>query len=87
VVAAYNDFRGVPEPALPASALDGGGNLAVAPLFAAPDLEDYRLAPDSPGIDAGDPSPAFNDPDGSPNDIGAFGGPDGDWVPLPPLDP
>ncbi|MCB9685724.1 MAG: hypothetical protein H6735_11850 [Alphaproteobacteria bacterium] len=33
---------------------------------------------DSPLLDAGDPSPAFNDPDGSRSDIGAFGGPDAD---------
>jgi hypothetical protein len=33
------------------------------------------LAPGSPAIDAGDPDPAFNDPDGSRNDLGAFGGP------------
>ncbi len=39
--------------------------------------EDYELASSSPCIDAGDPNPFFNDPDGSRNDIGAisYGGP------------
>lgn len=41
--------------------------------------EDFRLLPGSVGIDAGNPDPAFNDPDGSRNDIGAYGGPLGDW--------
>jgi hypothetical protein len=43
----------------------------------------YALAATSPAIDAGTGDP---DPDGSPNDIGAFGGPDGAWyleVPWP----
>jgi hypothetical protein len=35
----------------------------------------YSLAPSSPAIDAGDPRAFFNDPDGSRNDMGAFGGP------------
>jgi hypothetical protein len=33
---------------------------------------DYTLRPYSPCIDAGNPSPVFNDPDGSRNDIGAY---------------
>jgi len=41
------------------------------PLFLDPDNGDYRLSPDSPCIDAGDPdSPP--DPDGTRADIGAF---------------
>ncbi len=36
----------------------------------------YTLDVSSPAIDSGIGDP---DPDGSPNDIGAFGGPDGDW--------
>jgi acyl-[acyl carrier protein]--UDP-N-acetylglucosamine O-acyltransferase len=36
---------------------------------------DYTLQPSSSAINAGDPSPAFNDPDGSRNDMGLFGGP------------
>lgn len=47
------------------------GNLAVDPMFA--DTITFKLAPDSPLIDAG--SPDFTDPDGSPSDIGPWGGP------------
>ncbi len=54
-------------------------NLAVDPLFLNPGGGDFRLADGSPCIDAGNPDPAYNDPDGSPNDMGAFGGPYGDW--------
>ena len=38
---------------------------------------DFHLVTGSPCIDSGDPDPAFNDPDGSRNDMGAFGGPEG----------
>lgn len=41
--------------------------------------DDFHLLPGSVGIDAGNPDPVFNDPDGSRNDIGAFGGPLGNW--------
>jgi hypothetical protein len=56
--------------------------------------DNFCLAPGSPAIDAGDPDPAMNDPDGTRNDMGAFGGPgapdctymldaDGDdWMPI-----
>jgi hypothetical protein len=37
---------------------------------------DYHLAFGSPCIDAGNPAAEYNDPDGSRNDMGAFGGPD-----------
>ena len=52
-------------------------------------LDDYGLDPlyenghhlqaSSPCIDAGDPDAAYNDYDGSQNDIGCYGGPGGDW--------
>ena len=45
------------------------------PLFIDEDSFDYRLANGSPGIDQGDPDPVYNDPDGSRNNMGAFGGP------------
>lgn len=50
----------------------GDGAFSDDPLFWG---EGFRLAPGSPCIDAGNPDPAFADPDGSRNDIGAFGGP------------
>ena len=41
--------------------------------------EDFHLLPGSICIDAGNPDSVFNDPGGSRNDIGAFGGPLGNW--------
>ena len=63
----------------------GEGNIDENPLFTAPtegDGADYdglnalwTLLEGSPCIDAGDPDAAYNDPDGSQNDMGAYGGP------------
>lgn len=56
----------------------GQGNLYGNPRFVAPAWGgdgDYHLQGGSPAIDAGHPDPQFNDPYGSRNDIGAFGGP------------
>jgi azurin len=39
----------------------------------------YSLASNSPCINAGDPDFQYNDTDGSRNDMGAYGGPGGDW--------
>jgi hypothetical protein len=82
------------------SPLSSTGNISAPPGFVqfSNDLvwanDDLCPGPGSPMIDAGDPDPAFNDPDGSRNDMGAFGGPDaftclevqdqdGDgWMPL-----
>jgi hypothetical protein len=50
--------------------------------FVDPLAGDFRLTDDSPCRDAGDPD--ATDPDGSRADIGAFGGPDGDWIPWIP---
>jgi parallel beta-helix repeat protein len=36
---------------------------------------DFHLKAGSPAINAGDPAPAYNDPDGTRNDLGAYGGP------------
>jgi hypothetical protein len=47
------------------------------PLFAPDALHgSYALDPASPAVDAGVGDP---DPDGSPNDMGSFGGPGGNW--------
>jgi hypothetical protein len=51
----------------------GNGNLNADPQFV--DLVDYRLAPNSPAIDAGPPAYEFADLDRSRNDMGAHGGP------------
>jgi hypothetical protein len=60
------DFRGV------------NGNISADPLFADQANGDFRLQPDSPCVDTGNSDPTFNDPDGSRNDMGAYGGPKAD---------
>ena len=76
-----SDFRGMTDPT------GTDGNISVDPEFlditAADPLDwDLHLALTSPLVDAGDPS--ILDPDGSPSDIGGYGGPgaaewDLDW--------
>jgi len=64
------------------SCIDPGvGNLTGDPRFVDADAGDFLLDEFSPAVDAGNPGEAFNDPDGSRNDMGAFGGPYGDWTP------
>ena len=50
----------------------GEGNIHSNPTFVDPDNGDYHLTETSPCIDAGYPDEAFNDPDGSRADMGAF---------------
>ena len=45
-------------------------------------LLDLTLQVGSPAIDAGKSSATYNDVDGIRNDMGAFGGPMGDWAPV-----
>lgn len=45
------------------------------PKFVDPNSGDYRLKPGSPAIDAGSPTTADQDPDGTRNDQGVYGGP------------
>ncbi len=62
------------------------GNIDEDPQFtdvtddANPDNDDWSLGSGSPCIDAGDPDSGSNDADGSPNDMGVYGGPDSDWA-------
>jgi len=51
-------------------ATSGPGDMMIDPLFANPALDDYSLQIGSPCIDAGNPDPVFNDPDGTLCDIG-----------------
>lgn len=50
-------------------------NFSANPLFFDPTGGDFFLQGGSPAIQAGDPNPSFNNPNGTRNDIGAFGGP------------
>ena len=56
---------------------EGEGVFEADPLL---DTWDLGLGAGSPGVDAGDPATAWNDGDGSRNDLGAFGGPQGSHV-------
>lgn len=64
--------------------LGGTGNIGTNPLFIDDDGEDdtvgtiddnLRLMENSPCINTGQPGVEYNDPDGSRNDMGAYGGP------------
>jgi hypothetical protein len=61
------------------------GNISADPVFVSwtdnddSADDDFELDTGSPCIDAGVPAPPFNDADGSTNDIGAYGGPEGEW--------
>jgi len=52
-------------------------SISAAPsaIFANVSKANYRLRSGSPCINSGDPAKKFNDPDGSRNDMGAYGGP------------
>jgi len=53
----------------------GTGSISANPLYQDTLTGDYHLQPGSPCIDTGNPLPEYNDPDGSRNDMGAYGGP------------
>jgi len=61
------------------------GNLSANPLFSAwtddgnSANDDITLGSGSPAINTGDTSSTMFDPDGSRNDMGAYGGPGGSW--------
>lgn len=57
------------------------------PLFTAPRNDDYTLQDGSPAIDAGLPGALHFDPDGTTNDIGAYGGPLAAFWQLPYVGP
>ncbi|UCG93061.1 MAG: VCBS repeat-containing protein [candidate division WOR-3 bacterium] len=53
----------------------GPNSFSLDPLYVDEPNGDYHLQPGSPCIDSGNPLPQYNDPDGSRNDMGAYGGP------------
>ncbi|MFA6522079.1 MAG: hypothetical protein WCT24_00605 [Patescibacteria group bacterium] len=53
----------------------GTGDIPLAATFTSA-YSNLRLAASSIGTDAGNPSSAYNDPDGTRNDMGVFGGPE-----------
>jgi photosystem II stability/assembly factor-like uncharacterized protein len=50
----------------------GIGEITANPLYRSTASLDFRLQNTSPAINAGDPDPQYNDPDGTRNDMGAF---------------
>ncbi len=57
-------------------------NFNADPLFVDPMLLNFQLQAASPAIHAGNPDPVFNNPDGTRNTLGAFGGPEGNGIQL-----
>lgn len=54
----------------------GPGDISADPLYVNEPIGDFHLQTSSPCIDSGNPAPQYNDPDGTRNDMGAYGGPD-----------
>lgn len=79
----FNASWHVPPPTFGGEPVIGAGNIETDCLLRDVVSGDFTLASDSPCIDAGDPASDLADPDGSRGDIGPFGGPLGDWIPLP----
>jgi parallel beta-helix repeat protein len=53
----------------------GIGSDSADPAFVDTATRDFHLQPGSPCINAGNPAAQYNDPDGTRNDMGAYGGP------------
>ena len=74
------EYSGVTDPT------GSDGNISEDPEFT--DVSDdstwtndqWTLSATSPAVDAGNPSATYNDVDGTRNDMGAFGGPESDWL-------
>ena len=68
------------QPDLYGNVWEGAGNISTDPLYENAKFLDFRLKDNSPCIDTGHPNPIYNDVDSSRNDMGAFGGPYGNWL-------
>lgn len=56
----------------------GTGCVVADPRFVDEESGDYHLDDFSPAVDAGNPASAYNDADGTRNDMGVYGGPYGE---------
>jgi len=72
----FNDFYGNGTDYMPGT-LARPNSLTVDPQFVG--AGDWHLAAGSPCINMGNPAPEYNDPDGSSNDMGAYGGPGSEY--------
>jgi hypothetical protein len=59
--------------------ISSGNNFTSATCDANPYNDDFSLRSTSGSINTGDPTSTYNDTDGTQNDMGAYGGPGGDW--------
>lgn len=59
--------------------MSGGGNFVSADCDGVPTNDDWSVSRSSLAIDNGNPATVYQDPDGSNNDAGPYGGPGGDW--------
>ncbi len=72
----YNDVYNCQDGNYVGNASPGTGCISANPLYVNPGT-DFNLQSGSPCIDTGDPG--IQDPDNSQSDMGAYGGPGGDW--------
>ncbi len=77
----YNSAGGTYDGSITAGtgAISSGSNFSSGACEGNPYNDTFALRTSSSSVDAGDPSGASNDPDGSRNDMGARGGPGGTW--------
>lgn len=72
----YNDFYGMTAQGCDGTVYVGiDGNIDEDPQFTDPGSGDYSVPASSPLVDAGLEDEVYDDPDGSRNDIGVYGGP------------
>lgn len=76
---AYASYNGIYDNPIASDYYAETGDVLRDPEFVDPEAGDFRLADGSPCIDAGDPDDELNDTDGTRNDLGAYGGPEGIW--------
>lgn len=75
----YNDLYGSPTLTNIANLMTSNNNASFDPKFISASGHDFHLGSGSAAIDGGDGGSAYFDPDGTRNDMGAYGGPLGEW--------